>query len=159
MNIDVEHVTFAVTLVLGVMTTAILSLLTAYFQWKAKKDISEVNDAVNHRHDKAGEGALKLYDLVWENHKRSNELIEWKRGYDEGPLDDGTKVHDFVQDIAAFRQEAEEHFNILDGKIDNLEQKPPCAIHDEQLIILRHMQDKHTERLDDLERDSEERSS
>jgi hypothetical protein len=153
-----EHFVFAATIMAGIITTTFLSLITAYFQWKAKKDISQVNDAVNHRHEK-GHGALKLYDLVWENHIRSNELIEWKRSYDKGPLDDGTKVTTFVEEIESFRREADDHFNILDKKIDNLEQKPPCAIHDEQLIILRKMQDRHTERLDDLEKDSNERFS
>ena len=90
-----EHIALAVTTLIGIIMKALLTCVTAYFQWQAKKDVSDINDAVNHRHIKKGNDALKLYDLVWENHLKSTELIEWKRTYDGGPLDSGTKVEDF----------------------------------------------------------------
>jgi hypothetical protein len=129
--INAEHIIITFTVLLGVVTTAILSLLTAYFQWKAKKDISQVNDAVNHRHEK-GHGALKLYDLVWENHTRSNELIEWKRGYDGGSFSEPAKVEKFVQAASDFQQHTTDEIQKLHNKVDGLEQRPPCIMHIEQ---------------------------
>ena len=64
--------------------------------------VEEINDAVNHRHlraDSSGNVPMKLYDLIWETHKKGDELIEWKRSYDHGPLDNGVKVHEFVQRV------------------------------------------------------------
>lgn len=95
-DLHLQIILGAITL-LGVILTSVVGVITAYFQSKMKKEVSQVNDAVNHRHEK-GEGALKLYDLVWENHKRASELIEWKRTYDKGPLDDGHKVELFVHE-------------------------------------------------------------
>ena len=130
--INAEHLIITFTVLLGVLTTAILSLLTAYFQWKAKKDIADVNDAVNHRHVKAGDGALKLYDLVWENHQRSNELIEWKRGYDGGSFSEPAKVEQFVNQTSAFQMHATDELKKLNEKVDGLELRPPCVMHTEQ---------------------------
>jgi hypothetical protein len=71
-------------------------LVSALFGYLNHKHAKEINDAVNHRHDKAGPGAPKLYDLAWENHKKADELIQWKRGYDSGPLATGDRVVSFV---------------------------------------------------------------
>ena len=130
--INAEHIIITFTVLLGVLTTAILSLLTAYFQWKAKKDIADVNDAVNHRHVKAGDGALKLYDLVWENHQRANELIEWKRGYDGGSFSEPSKVEKFVREASDFQQHTTDELQRLHNKVDGLEQRPPCIMHIDQ---------------------------
>lgn len=89
----------AVLALFGVLITAGVSLLTAILQHRTKKDVAEINDAVNHRHEKRGDGALKLYDLVWENHQKADELIDWKRSYEGGPMDNGAKVVEFVETI------------------------------------------------------------
>ena len=130
--ISAEHLIVTFTVLAGVLTTAMLSLLTAYFQWRAKKDISEVNDAVNHRHVKAGDGALKLYDLVWENHQRANELIEWKRGYDGGSFSEPAKVEKFVDQTSDFQKHTTQEIKRLHSKVDSLELRPPCVMHSEQ---------------------------
>ena len=85
--------------------SALASIVGGWFAFSAaraakKTNITadEVNDAVNHRHQR-GEGALKLYDLVWENHQKTDELIGWKRGYEAvGLLDNGGKVSKFVDE-------------------------------------------------------------
>ena len=74
------------------------SVIVGYFAYLAASASRQVNDAVNHRHEKRGEGALKLYDLVWENHEKSDELIQWKRGYEGGPMDNGRKVVQIVEE-------------------------------------------------------------
>jgi len=107
-----EHIVAIATLC-GVVFSAIMATLAAYFQAKAKKDLAEVNDAVNHRVEKHGDNALKLYDLVWENHERNNELIEWKRGYDGGPLDKGDKVVAFVEATEKKFEQHQENFDKL----------------------------------------------
>jgi hypothetical protein len=154
---ETTGVIIAVITMGGVVFTSVVACLTALFQWKAKQSLSEVNDAVNHRHEKHGASSLKLYDLVWENHERTNELIEWKRSYDDGPLDDGNKVNDFVGTIDKFREEASEHFNKLDDKIEGLEIKPPCAMHDEQILALHKLVELHADRLTGLEASENEK--
>jgi len=77
---------------------AALTLATVVFnainQKKIKKQVTETNDAVNHRHDKEpinGEAPPKLYDLVIDNHLKITELTEWKDGFklkDSGDVDD-----------------------------------------------------------------------
>ena len=148
---ETAGVIIAVITMGGVVFTSVVACLTALFQWRAKASLNEVNDAVNHRHEKHGASSLKLYDLVWENHQRSNELIEWKRTYDDGPFCEGQKVNDFVGEIAMFRQEALDHFNTLDKKIEGLEIKPPCAMHDTQIQVLHKLVELHADRLTGLE--------
>lgn len=104
---------------------------------QSKEEISQINDAVNHRHDKKGQDAPKLYDMMWENHLKADELIQWKRGYDGGPLDDGTKVQEFFDET-----------NDRLGKIENkLTESPPCVAHDilnaEQLKSIQDQKEKN----------------
>jgi len=61
----------------------------------ANDQATQANDAVNHRHET---GTPRLYDLALENRQSVNELIDWKRGYDGGPLDDGQKVQRFWEE-------------------------------------------------------------
>lgn len=71
---------FLATLVgLGVvlLTQTVMFLMA----WMQRRKVDEINDAVNHRHER-GDGALKLYDLVYENHKKTDELVEWNKRQD-----------------------------------------------------------------------------
>jgi hypothetical protein len=95
MTIPIEIVVAAITSTLGlvgVIITAVFSYANSITAKDSRRIIEEINDAVNHRHDKKGPDAPKLYDLIWENHKKSDELIQWKRSYDDGPMEDGTKA-------------------------------------------------------------------
>lgn len=82
----------------------LLTLIVGALGMMAKKILklcAETNDAVNMQHERKdadGNVPPKIFDLVWENHKKTDELIGWKRGYDEGPLDNGHKVREFVDD-------------------------------------------------------------
>lgn len=102
---------FRELLALGV---AGVSALGAYYAFLAKRHASEVSDAVNHRHQT---GTPRLYDLALENHAKVDELVEWKRGYDGGPLDSGDKVDEFTTDVLC--------------RLDNLERAcDDCPLHD-----------------------------
>ncbi len=75
--------------------------VSAVFSYLCHRHTREINDAVNHRHAKTGDpNTPKLFDLVWENHQKADELIQWKRSYDGGPLDTGVKAHQWVNDIS-----------------------------------------------------------
>jgi len=98
----------------GVMTGALFSYL-------GPRQSRQINDAVNHRHERSPD-ALKLYDLALENHSstnrlqhQANELIEWKRSYEGGPLDTGSKVGNFVEIV-------EEHMDETKERLDKLEE-------------------------------------
>ncbi len=99
----------------GVMTGALFSYL-------GLRHSRQINDAVNHRHERGPE-ALKLYDLALENRSSANrlqhqaeELLVWKRSYEGGPLDTGAKADDFVEIVGAHMDETKE-------RLDKLEQK------------------------------------
>lgn len=87
----------AICTLAGVLVTSVASIACAAISHRSHRSVKEINDAVNHRHEKKGPDAPKLYDLIWENHEKSNELIEWKRGYDDGPLGTGGQVDRFVE--------------------------------------------------------------
>lgn len=119
MNIPTEVVIAAITSTLGligVVFTAIISMMNGAASKKLKKIMNEINDAVNHRHDKKGPDAPKLYDLIWENHEKADELIQWKRSYDGGPLDNGIKVMEFFE-------ETNSRLNTIETKITDLDKK------------------------------------
>ena len=85
----------------GLAGTMFLSAIAAWVVKQMRGSIDDINDAVNHRH-RRGQDAPKLYDAVLHLHERVNvvndkaeELVEWKRGYEGGPLDNGTKVDEF----------------------------------------------------------------
>ncbi len=112
MNISSEHIV-AIGTLCGVIFSAVMATMAAYFQMRAKRDLAEVNDAVNHRTEKHGDKALKLYDLVWENHEKTDELIGWKRGYDESPLATGKQVIAYVRDTDTRVERLEKQFDQL----------------------------------------------
>jgi hypothetical protein len=87
----------AIAVVVGIITVGVFVVRVV---WYLKTAIDQINDSVNHRHEK-GAGAPKLYDLSWENHKKVTELIEWKRSYDGCPLDRGDKVYEFYKQVEA----------------------------------------------------------
>ena len=55
----------------------------------------QANDAVNHRHIT---GTPRLYDLALENHQKVDELVGWKRGYDESPWNNGSGVEEWLKE-------------------------------------------------------------
>lgn len=92
------QIVLAVITLAGVVITSVVGSISAFYTSRMRKDVDSVNDAVNHRHLKTGSSdAPKLYDLAWENHVKVSELIEWKRTYDGGPFDSGTKVEEYVK--------------------------------------------------------------
>ena len=99
---DETHIIVALIGFIGIFVSAVFSYL-------CHKHAREINDSVNHKHEKAGPGALKLYDLVWHNFQTAQELIEWKRGYDDGPLSTGSKVFEFVQETGERLEKIENH--------------------------------------------------
>ena len=104
---DSTHIIVSIVGFFGVVVTALLSYLT-------HRHTREINDAVNHRHEKRGADAPKLYDMMWENHQKADELIQWKRSYDGGPLDHGCKVVEFVE-------ETEHRLDAAESRIESLE--------------------------------------
>lgn len=104
----------------GVIVTAILSYINNIRSKNSKKIIDEINDAVNRRHEKRGPSAPKLYDLIWENHQKADELIQWKRGYDGGPLDNGQKAEDFYQETTS-------RLSAIEQSIKEINFRPPCT--------------------------------
>ncbi len=98
---------------IGLTIAAIASAYSAWHSKKAKDTGDVINDAVNHRHLKAndkGELPPKLYDAVLHLHERTDnidekadEILLWKRSYDGGPLDAGSKVVEFVKSVDALK--------------------------------------------------------
>lgn len=98
MSLDTIFTELVVLIIMGFIALIGISV-SAWVAVTSKRVLNEVNDAVNHRHEKRGDGAPKMYDLLWETHEKSNELIEWKRTYDGGPLSTGLKVVEFVDTV------------------------------------------------------------
>lgn len=87
---------------LGIFVSQWTVFWVAYVkQHKAAKEISQINDAVNNRHqrDTPGEEGKKLYDLSWENHRNISEM--------------GARVEVFVDDTR-------ERLDSMNSRIDRL---------------------------------------
>lgn len=69
-----SSVVVAVITLVGVLITAGVSIITASLQVIAKRHLEDVNDAVNHRHQKGGPAAPKLYDLALDNRERMDRI-------------------------------------------------------------------------------------
>ena len=101
-----EHV-LQLAYLIGLGIASLFSGVAAYLSKQANKGVNSVNDAVNHRHlraDKDGNTPPKLYDAILHLHEKTDqidnkadEILLWKRGYDGGPLDNGTKVERFIE--------------------------------------------------------------
>lgn len=90
---------------IGYVFIAAMGAYTAYQAKKAKDSGAAIEDSVNHRHLQP-QGTPRLYDAIIELHQHSHrmdektdELLEWKRTYDGGPLDGGAKVTAFVESV------------------------------------------------------------
>ena len=58
----------------------------------AARQATEANDAVNHRH----KGQPRLFDVVLKNHGHIEELVQWKRSYDDSPWKTGEGVNEWL---------------------------------------------------------------
>jgi hypothetical protein len=75
--------------------------ITVYHSSGSHKNSRQTNDAVNHIH---GTGKERLYDLVLGNTSKlldvksdTDELVAWKKGYDETPWNNGDGVKDWLE--------------------------------------------------------------
>ena len=100
---------------IGIAIVTAVSAYSAYQSSQAKSVGEQINDAVNNRHEKAGPNAPKLYDAVIHLHertdhidKKADELLEWKRTYDEGPLSNGPKVIAFVESVHELKDQVDD---------------------------------------------------
>jgi hypothetical protein len=127
------------------LTAIIGAIVLGVLTWIAKQ-VNQVNDAVNHRHKRKtsnGETPPKLYDLAIENHQKIvenhqridglsedlGELVEWKRSYDGGPMDNGVKVIEFHSETHERLGNLEETVTKIDKTLTVIETKlgsRPC---------------------------------
>lgn len=86
---------------IAIIVGAVAATIAAIVSNQGRKHASETNDAVNHRHRT---GTPRLYDMVLQNSVDTREVVEWKRGYEGGPLDDGDKVVAMMEDFEQMKQ-------------------------------------------------------
>ena len=86
----------------GVTIAGIGLVFTSVFSFLSHRQSRQVNDAVNNVHKSGGK---RIYDLALENHqkvnevkKHSEELIKWKRSYDDSPWKSGEHVKEWLDD-------------------------------------------------------------
>jgi hypothetical protein len=111
MNEVMAGVIIAVLTLFGVIFNGLISLMT-------HKNSKEINDAVNHRHqraDETGKAPPKLYDLAIENHQKIDRteqkvdsLVEWKESYCDSPLNTGQGVDEFLKQFAELQLKVEQ---------------------------------------------------
>jgi hypothetical protein len=147
---------------LGLIMTAILSGVAAWISHRMSRAVEEVNDAVNHRHVKAGPGAPKLYDALIHLHEKVDdlsskafELSEWKKGYESksNPFRDADSIKDYTSAISKSINDLElkmaENCAALTESIKDLQGRPPCAIHEERQDALSKLVQLHQKELED----------
>lgn len=85
------------------IVTAVVAGVGAVFAAKAQKNAkagrqqaAEINDAVNHSEKL---GTPRIYDLVLASRADLAELVEWKRGHHNGPLDTGARAVEFADSV------------------------------------------------------------
>ena len=93
MKIDLETI-YHIGAYIGIAASAVYSFLS-------HRNAKQANDAVNHRHRT---GTPRLYDLMIRTDERVDELIEWKKSYEGGPLDSGKKVCEFVEGVERMKE-------------------------------------------------------
>lgn len=123
-GMDSDVVLVAIITLIGVIITAIFGYMTTVITTRTSKEVAEINDAVNHRHEKEGP-PLKLYDVVMQNHFMAKELIEWKNTYKTSPIADGEKASDYFEEIEERVQtlEHESDHNLPKHKVDDSKDK------------------------------------
>ena len=121
MTID-SNIIVAIVMVTGVVFTAITSCLIAYWQSKSRKDISEVNDSVNHRHER-GANALKLYDLAFENHQKIDQIVEWQNDFRDSPFQSGDQIMRFVEGADTRVSAVESRLAVQEAKLERVDRQ------------------------------------
>jgi len=65
----------------GAIGVGIGVLLTGMMSYLTKRQTYQINDAVNHRHEKSADG-LKLYDVTAHVHNKVKHLLQWQQEVD-----------------------------------------------------------------------------
>ncbi len=76
------------------VVTGVLAYLGKRHAREANANAKATNDAVNNRHP----DHPKLYDLALSNKDSTDELIEWRRSYNESPWADGHGVKTWLEE-------------------------------------------------------------
>jgi len=74
------------------VVTGVLAYLGKRHARSASDNAKQTNDAVNNRHP----DHPKLYDIALKNKAGVDELIEWRRSYNDTPWSDGRGVHKWL---------------------------------------------------------------
>lgn len=83
-----ENVIIAALTIIPASIGAIAAVMSA-------RHSKQANDSVNHRHVT---GTPRLYDFALENHKKVDELVGWKRGFDDTPWNSGNGVEKWLKE-------------------------------------------------------------
>jgi hypothetical protein len=116
MEVNSENVAH-VGVTLCILISTVWSFLSARRSKVAASQATQANDAVNHRHINQ---TPRLYDVVLKTDKQVDELVNWKRTYDGGPLDSGQKVIDFMDTFLELRSHVREHDDKIEDIVDEL---------------------------------------
>lgn len=84
----------AIAEIVGLSLVIALTFVTRTHAKKAADQATSVNDAVNHRHP----DTPRLFDLVVSNKLSTDELLEWKRSYNDSPWKDGEGVRKWLEE-------------------------------------------------------------
>ena len=115
---------------IGVGFAAMASSVTAFLQYRAKKELAQVNDAVNHRHEKRGEMAPKLYDLLFENYIKTeslevkvDEIVAWKDGYSGTAFSDAEAIDEYIHETDDRIKELEQESDRSSRRVEGLDRR------------------------------------
>ena len=119
-----DHIDWAgVGVAIGVIITGTISYLNRRAAYRIGSATEQINDAVNHRHEKDAEG-LKLYDMTFELFRQVRQLSEWKKDVEKRDKAQASVLADQSLSLSHIK----DHLEKIDGDISHI--KTSCVLHD-----------------------------
>ena len=87
-EIDITQITVSLFTLIGV-------LATSYFSFRSNRNSRQINDAVNNIQKTGG---VRIYDLALKNAEGVDELLEWKRSFNNSPWSSGEGVQQWLKE-------------------------------------------------------------
>jgi len=107
---------------IGIVVTGVISYLNRRASSRIGVATDQINDAVNHRHEKNNDG-LKLYDMTYELFRQVRELSLWKSEVEKRDRNQSSVLADQSMCLSKIK----DHLEKIDGDIDQI--KSSCVLH------------------------------
>lgn len=119
------------SIVVGLLTL-IGTIVASVYSRRGSKQATEANKAVNG----IAPGETRLYDLVFEGRLKQEELLAWKRSWDESPWRDGEAIREWFDQSEEDHKKRDRKLDSIEARIHQIEGNCPACSSAQKIDLL-----------------------